>query len=200
MLSSLFLAGGREDHRVRASLETLTAVMWILMCVGCLIGWARLLHHQERLDHLILSLILVGKAFVIFPGIPPVARSGGGGLGPMSEQHAPSDSNSLSTTTTTHCTHGHRSRRVIPLLSWRMSLLPYLDETPLYRQYDLTAAWDSDANRPFANRAIFAYECPSSDRPLDGQPVPTSYALIIGDHAAWTRNSLIDPDDIPDGA
>ncbi len=42
MLSSLFLAGGREDHRVRASLETLTAVMWILMCVGCLIGdWGR---------------------------------------------------------------------------------------------------------------------------------------------------------------
>jgi hypothetical protein len=32
-------------------------------------------------------------------------------------------------------------------LSWRVQLLPYLEEEKLYKQFDLTAAWDSDANK-----------------------------------------------------
>ncbi len=32
-------------------------------------------------------------------------------------------------------------------LSWRVLLLPYLEEEALYKQFDLNGAWDSDANK-----------------------------------------------------
>ena len=35
-----------------------------------------------------------------------------------------------------------------PLLSWRMLILPYLDEDSLYRQFHLDEPWDSPHNKP----------------------------------------------------
>src|SRR5439155_1199367 len=32
-------------------------------------------------------------------------------------------------------------------LSWRVTMLPYLDQEPLYRQFKLDEAWDSPANQ-----------------------------------------------------
>ena len=33
-----------------------------------------------------------------------------------------------------------------PLLSWRVHLLPYLEENELYKQFKLDEAWDSETN------------------------------------------------------
>src|SRR5260370_25308336 len=35
-----------------------------------------------------------------------------------------------------------------PLLSWRVALLPYLEENELYSQFRLDEPWDSPNNRP----------------------------------------------------
>lgn len=37
-------------------------------------------------------------------------------------------------------------------LSWRVHLLPYLEEEALYKQFDLNAAWDSDTNKKLIDK------------------------------------------------
>lgn len=39
-------------------------------------------------------------------------------------------------------------------LSWRVALLPYLEQADLYRMFDLDQAWDSEVNRPRADNRI----------------------------------------------
>jgi hypothetical protein len=45
-----------------------------------------------------------------------------------------------------------------PLLSWRVMLLPYLEEAKLYREFHLNEPWDSEHNKPLIARmpAVFA--------------------------------------------
>lgn len=39
-----------------------------------------------------------------------------------------------------------------PLLSWRVHLLPYMEETPLYQQFKLDEPWDSKNNKPLIEK------------------------------------------------
>jgi prepilin-type processing-associated H-X9-DG protein len=66
-----------------------------------------------------------------------------------------------------------------PLHSWRVLLLPYLEEEALYQQIRLDEPWNSPHNRTLASRMPQVYRCPS-DAP---QPGITSYAMLVGPHA-----------------
>lgn len=70
-----------------------------------------------------------------------------------------------------------------PAVSWRITLLPYLESKALYDRYDLTAAWDSAANAPLMAEKVDFYRCPSHARavniPADA-PQLTSYVLPTG--------------------
>ncbi|MSU77974.1 MAG: DUF1559 domain-containing protein [Gemmataceae bacterium] len=44
-----------------------------------------------------------------------------------------------------------------PTLSWRVSLCPYVEQMPLYKQFDLTKAWDSPGNRPLVDKMPFTF-------------------------------------------
>jgi hypothetical protein len=52
-----------------------------------------------------------------------------------------------------HDTYGHFPARASydangkPLLSWRVHILPYIDQLPLYRQFKLDEPWDSPHNK-----------------------------------------------------
>jgi hypothetical protein len=50
----------------------------------------------------------------------------------------------------------------LALLSWRVRLLPYLDETFLYEQFHLNEPWDSPHNRRLVEKPPSIYRCPSS--------------------------------------
>jgi prepilin-type processing-associated H-X9-DG protein len=69
-----------------------------------------------------------------------------------------------------------------PLLSWRVLLLPYLDEAALYDQFRLDEPWDSPHNRALAARMPRVYRCPS-DCNVNSQE--TSYVLITGRGTAF---------------
>ena len=60
-------------------------------------------------------------------------------------------------------------------LGWRVGLLPYLDQDPLYRRFDLNADWDSPANRPLAGTVIGTYA-----DPLDRNVPNTRIRAVIG--------------------
>lgn len=45
-------------------------------------------------------------------------------------------------------------------LSWRIELLPYMDEMPLYNQFDFDKDWDKGKNQPLVNNRPKPYDCP----------------------------------------
>ena len=49
-----------------------------------------------------------------------------------------------------------------PAVTWRVLLLPYLDQKPLYAVYDRAKTWDSPANNALAMRRVSVYECGSN--------------------------------------
>lgn len=63
-----------------------------------------------------------------------------------------------------------------PLLSWRVKILPYLDEQELYEQFHLDEPWDSEHNKQLIERmpAIFS-------NPNGGEPGKTHYVGLVGD-------------------
>jgi len=65
--------------------------------------------------------------------------------------------------------------------SWRVAILPYLEETDLYEQYDFKQPWDNPRNRSLGNQSISTYRCPSDRNP---QATETNYVMIVGDHTA----------------
>ena len=61
-----------------------------------------------------------------------------------------------------------------PLHSWRVLLLPYMEQTALYEAIRLDEPWDSPHNSQFHGMAPAVYRCPSS--PQGG----SSYSAIVG--------------------
>jgi len=48
-----------------------------------------------------------------------------------------------------------------PLLSWRVLILPFLDQDSLFREFHLDEPWDSPHNRALAAKMPAVYRCPS---------------------------------------
>jgi hypothetical protein len=61
-------------------------------------------------------------------------------------------------------------------VSWRVEILPYLDRSDLYKQYDRTQPWNSPKNRLVTGKAIPLFRCPSSSQANNG----TDYLMIVG--------------------
>lgn len=64
-----------------------------------------------------------------------------------------------------------------PLLSWRVLLLPYLDEGALYARFRLNEPWDSPNNLSLAPQMPSVFACPSDDTTA---PSMTAYLAMTG--------------------
>jgi hypothetical protein len=64
-----------------------------------------------------------------------------------------------------------------PLLSWRVALLPYIEDLNLYRQFKLDEPWDSEHNRPLLE------QMPIVLAPVEGEVKPghTVYLMFQGE-------------------
>jgi prepilin-type processing-associated H-X9-DG protein len=69
-----------------------------------------------------------------------------------------------------------------PLLSWRVALLPYLEQQALYRQFHLDEPWDSPHNKALAAQMPAVYACPSNPT----GPGNTIYQVIVGPNLLFT--------------
>jgi len=83
-----------------------------------------------------------------------------------------------------------------PLHSWRVLLLPYLEEMALYNEFELDEPWDSPHNLALARSMPPVYACPGS---TDGEGNQTSYAMIVGQDAISDGPNGRRPKDITDG-
>jgi hypothetical protein len=84
-----------------------------------------------------------------------------------------------------------------PLYSWRVLLLPFLEEKGLYEQFHLDEPWDSPHNQKLLE------EMPRCYLPqLGGNDPPglTRYQVLVGPGTAFERPGLtLTPQDFPDG-
>jgi hypothetical protein len=81
-----------------------------------------------------------------------------------------------------------------PVLSWRVHLLPYVEQGPLYVQIRLNEPWDSAHNRQFWNRMPSIYQLPG--KPNDGK---TYYQVFRGNDSVFPDKGSIRITDITDG-
>jgi hypothetical protein len=84
-----------------------------------------------------------------------------------------------------------------PLLSWRVQILPYLDEMKLYRQFHLSEPWDSPHNRALIDKMPATYRCPMSGSREKGR---TNYLLPVGNGAVFSQGKTTQMKDITDGS
>jgi prepilin-type processing-associated H-X9-DG protein len=84
--------------------------------------------------------------------------------------------------------------------SWRVLLLPFVDQAPLYAQYRFDEPWDGPNNRKLADKIVYAYTCYSDDHGgKGGAPTMTSYVAIVGPDTAWPEHGAASLPDIKDG-
>jgi hypothetical protein len=74
-----------------------------------------------------------------------------------------------------------------PKHSWRVLLLPFLDEQALYDTYRFDEPWDGPNNRALLNRTPSVLRCPSARRRSTSSAAgATEYFAMVGPTAAWS--------------
>jgi|694.fasta_scaffold76789_3 hypothetical protein len=81
-----------------------------------------------------------------------------------------------------------------PLLSWRVAILPYLDEGNLYREFHLDEPWDSEHNLKLLDRIPAAYR--NANIELGSNTV---YLAVTGEGTGFEAGKRIRISDITDG-
>ncbi|MCY2967555.1 MAG: DUF1559 domain-containing protein [Planctomycetota bacterium] len=83
-----------------------------------------------------------------------------------------------------------------PLHSWRVLILPFLNESALYDQFTLGEPWDSANNLRLQALMPHVFGCPSSSNPGTGM---THYLAISGNGTAFPNAKSVSIDEITDG-
>jgi prepilin-type processing-associated H-X9-DG protein len=72
-----------------------------------------------------------------------------------------------------------------PLLSWRVAILPFIQQKELYDQFHLDESWDSPHNLTLLEAMPLIYSCPADKA---REPGMTGYQVAIGPDTAFTPN------------
>ncbi|HEU5116130.1 MAG TPA: DUF1559 domain-containing protein, partial [Isosphaeraceae bacterium] len=84
-----------------------------------------------------------------------------------------------------------------PLLSWRVRILPFLEQQALYNQFHLDEPWDSDHNKKLIEQyQIAVYTAPTSNPAPAGQ---TYYQHFVGGGALFEKCEGVKLQEITDG-
>lgn len=83
-----------------------------------------------------------------------------------------------------------------PMHSWRVLILPYLDQKELFDRYDQNEPWNGPNNSKLHNEIVDVYRCPSST----SSEFSTDYVLITGTETGFSNDQTTDFGDITDGS
>jgi prepilin-type processing-associated H-X9-DG protein len=73
-------------------------------------------------------------------------------------------------------------KRGKPELSWRVLILPYIEQGALYKQFKLDEPWDSDTNKKLLAKMPSTYALPGKTKPGG---TDTYYRVFVGNGAGW---------------
>ncbi len=83
-----------------------------------------------------------------------------------------------------------------PLLSWRVAILPYLEQGDLFNKFKLDEPWDSPTNKPLLKEMPQVFLCPDRTK---AEPFTTTYRGFTGPLAIFDDNRSITLVDVTDG-
>ena len=83
-----------------------------------------------------------------------------------------------------------------PLLSWRVAILPYIEQGPLYKQFKLDEPWDSPHNQALIKEMPRVFTCPERTK-VD--PFTTTYRVFTGPGALFEKGKSIGVAEVTDG-
>jgi hypothetical protein len=83
-----------------------------------------------------------------------------------------------------------------PLFSWMVQLLPFMENSSLYKQLRKDEPWDSPINKPLLQEMYWVYQCPSSHNQDNDS---TNYEAIIGPGTIWREKETLKLSDLPEG-
>ena len=104
-----------------------------------------------------------------------------------------------------HLYHGHyksfptaytTGENGTPLHSWRVLLLPFLDQNELYKSICLDEPWDSEHNMQFHSQMPRVYECPLSVTQITRDKGLTSYQWVVGPNTISDGSKTTTFDDV----
>lgn len=83
-------------------------------------------------------------------------------------------------------------------LSWRVALLPFIEEGPLYTRFNLKQAWDQQPNNTLLQPRPRAYGSPNNEAP---EPSTTFFQVCTGPNTLFPDNkTVVRLSQIPDGS
>jgi hypothetical protein len=86
-----------------------------------------------------------------------------------------------------------------PIHSWRILILPYLDQQNLFERYSMDEPWNGPNNRLLADEIDAIYRCPSHYSG-DSKKNCTNYCLVTGKGTLFEADQAPAFDDIKDGS
>jgi hypothetical protein len=84
-----------------------------------------------------------------------------------------------------------------PILSWRVAILPFMEQENLYKQFKLDEPWDSENNKAAASAIIKTYLSPQS--PLENAAGKTHYQMFVGPGTMGEQGQKLRLTDVTDG-
>lgn len=84
-----------------------------------------------------------------------------------------------------------------PIHSWRVLLLPYLDQEALYEQYKFDEPWDGPNNRKLHFERVDYYQSPA-DSGWTYKTRFTSFLAVTGKGTIWGKNKSLSISDVTD--
>ena len=83
-----------------------------------------------------------------------------------------------------------------PLLSWRVAILPYIEQQELYDKFKRDEPWDSPHNKALLKEMPPVFRCPIR---RNVEPFTTNYRVFVGNGALFQKDQDIGVADITDG-
>ena len=150
---------------------------------------------------------VVVAALIVLPAVPAPAtkdRKADEPLGPVTQEQLDKSANNLkqivlafhnyASVYNNRLPTNERSKDGKALLSWRVSILPYIDQDDLYKQFKLDEPWDSEHNKKLIER-IPPLFVPVRGKAEKGQ---TFYQSFTGKRG-WMKPGASIPASFPDG-
>jgi hypothetical protein len=83
-----------------------------------------------------------------------------------------------------------------PWHSWRVLILPFVEESDLYQAYRFDEPWDGPHNRTLADRMPSLYAFHGSARPGNST---ANYLAVVGEETVWHSSKPVTSADVTDG-
>ena len=86
-----------------------------------------------------------------------------------------------------------------PMHSWRVLILPFMEQAGLYNAYHFEEPWNGPNNRKLARYMPVPYACPNG-HDYGGRSVRTNYLAVVGPRTAFPGSVPTSFADVRDGA